>query len=358
MNRKALLAMLLSGTIGGGGPGLAHYVDQSEKKHKQHQHKHTTKKTQARRIDPWDLLGLALTPAFASSGNVQIYIAGDKRVVKSTGLPDHATGAFPNQGNPNTISEQDYKFQMPAYPKLADRETRIEPNPFGVAINGIPFDPGTAEFWQNDPRSGWHHEAMALGPRLGLDQNNAHVQPTGAYHYHGIPTGLLTKFAAMQRPVLIGYAGDGFPMYGPYGYTKAEDRSSSLKKLKSSYRKKSGSRPSGAPPGAYDGSFVEDWEYVDGLGDLDACNGRYGVTPEYPNGTYHYIVTDSFPYISRRWKGTPDPTFQARRPPPFGGMRGPGGMHGPGGVRRPGGMRGPGGMHGPGGPGGIQHSVD
>jgi hypothetical protein len=336
MNRIALGALLICGTICGASPGLAHYVDPAGEKQHKHTHKQIAKKSAARHVDAWDLLGMALTPALASSSNVRIYIAGDKRIVKSTGLPDHATGVFPNAHNPNTMYEQDYTFSMPAQPRLADRETRIEPNPFGIAINGIPFDPGTAESWNNDPTSGWHYEGMALGWRLGLDQNNAHVQPSGAYHYHGIPTGLLAKFAATQKPVLIGYAGDGFPTYGPYGYNNAADRNSGMKKLKSSYRKKSGSRPSGGPPGAYDGVFVEDWEYVPGLGDLDSCNGRYGVTPEFPSGTYYYVVTDSFPYISRRWKGTPDPSFQTRRPPHLGGGRG--GPAGPGGF-------------GPGGPG-------
>ncbi len=56
---------------------------------------------------------------------------------------------------------------------------------FGVALNGLPLDPGTAEFWHNDPN--WNYEAMSGKMDLGLDENNAHVQPNGAYHYHGLP---------------------------------------------------------------------------------------------------------------------------------------------------------------------------
>ena len=51
------------------------------------------------------------------------------------------------------------------------------------------------------------------------------------------------------------------------------------------------------------GTFTSDNEYVAGLGDLDECNGRVGVTPEFPNGIYHYLITDSFPYIQRCIKG-------------------------------------------------------
>lgn len=50
------------------------------------------------------------------------------------------------------------------------------------------------------------------------------------------------------------------------------------------------------------GSYIEDYEYTSGYGDLDAYNGRYGVTPEYPSGTYAYFIpvdsslTPQYPY--------------------------------------------------------------
>src|ERR1051326_1683336 len=159
---------------------------------------------------------------------------------------------------------------------------------------------------------------------LGMDKNNAHVQPNGAYHYHGVPTGLLdTLTGGKPKMVLIGWAADGFPIYGPWGYTDPKNATTPLKKMKSSYRVKKGSRPNG-PGGTYDGSYVQDWEYVDGAGDLDECNGRFGVTPEFPQGTYHYYVTETSPFISRQYKGAPDPSFE-RRGPPGGGPGGRGG---------------------------------
>ena len=51
------------------------------------------------------------------------------------------------------------------------------------------------------------------------------------------------------------------------------------------------------------GAFTQDFEYVEGHGDLDECNGRIGVTPEFPEGIYYYMVTDDFPYFSRCLKG-------------------------------------------------------
>lgn len=54
------------------------------------------------------------------------------------------------------------------------------------------------------------------------------------------------------------------------------------------------------------GAFTQGFEYVEGLGDLDECNGRFGVTPEFPNGIYYYSVTNSFPYFTRCLKGESD----------------------------------------------------
>lgn len=51
------------------------------------------------------------------------------------------------------------------------------------------------------------------------------------------------------------------------------------------------------------GAFTQDFEYVEGLGDLDQCNGRFGVTPEFPEGIYYYVVTDDFPFFTRCLKG-------------------------------------------------------
>ena len=90
---------------------------------------------------------------------------------------------------------------------------------------------------------------------------------------------------------------------------QATDAKSGIKKLTSSYRLKEGTRPDG-PKGAYDGTYLQDFEYVADLGDLDEFNGRTGITPEYPNGTYYYVITDSFPYMSRAFKGIPDKSFQ------------------------------------------------
>ena len=116
---------------------------------------------------------------------------------------------------------------------------------------------------------------------------------------------------------IVGWAFDGNPIYGPYAYSDPTDQSSSIIKLNTSYQLKPNlvyNVDSNPNPVRVDGpllsaeaagNFVEDYEYVFGLGALDQYNGRFCKTPEYPDGRYCYFVTiDStedgnalFPYV-------------------------------------------------------------
>lgn len=260
----------------------------------------------------------------SAKNQVSIEVRDGYRFVTANGIPDHSTGAFPNRGNPNTIAPQRYNFRVPANPKAAATITDVGHRNFGIALNGVPFDPLTAEYWNNDRRADWNYEGIIHGVgTLGIDFNNAHVQPNGAYHYHANPVGLVKNLKGdSTKMTQIGWAADGFPIYSLYGYIDANDAKSGVKLLKSSWRLKKGNRPSGydGPGGVYDGTFTRDWEYVKGAGDLDEANGRYGATPEFPNGTYYYVVSEAYPWIPRKFVGTPDASFN----------RGPGGPGGPG----------------------------
>jgi hypothetical protein len=269
--------------------------------------------------------GFRLLPRAQAAIRTRIEEREGYRIFEADGMPDHATGAFPNRGNPNRMSPQNYRMRVPLRPEKAAEITPLPRGLFGIALNGVMFDPSTAEFWNNDPRAGWNYDALSGRIDLGIDRNNAHVQPSGAYHYHGIPTGLIARLAQPGKPVMIGYSADGFPMYGPQGYRSATDASSPLVDLRSSWRLRSGTRPGGmsGPGGRFDGSYNEDYEYVEGHGDLDRCNGRTGVTPEYPNGTYYYVVTAAFPFVPRCFTGTPDASFRQRPPHERGGPGGP-----------------------------------
>ena len=248
----------------------------------------------------------------------EFFIKGAKQVVQSNGIPKHAVGRFPNQGNPHTIKPQRQRYEWTAFPKVAQSITPIDRHPFGVAINGVLFDPGTAEFFRGDRHSEWKLEAMTSRMARALDANHAHVQPSGAYHYHGLPTALIDRLKASSRSmILIGWAADGFPIYSLHGHRNSLDSNSPLVELRASYRMREGNRPTGdsVPQGPYNGHYTLDWEYVAGSGDLDACNGRHGVTPEFPEGIYYYVITRDYPFIPRSFMGTPDPSFLHRRSP-------------------------------------------
>ena len=120
-----------------------------------------------------------------------------------------------------------------------------------------------------------------------------------------------------EHSPIIGWAYDGNPIYGPYGYIDPTDQNSGLRRLRTSYRLKSNlvfevdsnpnpTRGDGPPLATYPaGSFTDDYEYAFQLGDLDPYNGRFCKTPEYPDGTYAYFITIDesdagqalFPYI-------------------------------------------------------------
>jgi hypothetical protein len=256
-----------------------------------------------------------------SSSAVRITERNGYRLIEANGLPDHEHGTFPNRRNPNRIAPQRYSFRVPLDPQPLDRPVPLR-GLFGVAINGVVFDPGTAEYWRGDRR--WNYEALGGSIDLGVDSSHAHVQPGGIYHYHGIPTGLIDKQGGNDKQmVLLGYAADGFPIFAPNCHEIADDASSPLAAMRSSYQLREGTRP-GGPRGPYDGTFTADWEYAAGTGDLDECNGRTGVTPEYPQGTYYYVLTSEFPFIPRLLRGEPDGSFDKRRGPPPGGPRGRG----------------------------------
>ncbi len=239
-----------------------------------------------------------------------------ERLLDANGIPDHEVGLFPNANNPNSIYEQDVSASYTLTPEESNTATTLG-GPRGVlgyVLNGVKIDASTAgtcddsgddcSLVGND--GNWNIEALGQSSfNFGTDDNNAHVQPGGEYHYHGMPEGFVTlQGGSSDKMTIIGWAADGFPIYARYGYSIADDASSAIKTITGSYQlvtNASSSRPS---TDIYPlGTFAQDWEYVAGSGDLDECNGRVGVTPEFPDGIYHYYATDSYPYFQRCVKG-------------------------------------------------------
>ncbi|MBE7637474.1 YHYH protein [Sneathiella sp. P13V-1] len=239
-----------------------------------------------------------------TASKVTVTVKGDRRVISANGISKHKTGRFPGEGNPNHISEQNLEFSLPLKPKKSTAPRFYTLGVFGIGVNGVLFDPQAAEWYHGDRNSKWQYDPLGSALPLGFDAHHAHVQPNGTYHYHGLPTGLLKNigFSSGKHSPLVGWAMDGFPIYALFGQKNGQ-----IKKVKPSYSLKNGNRLSGGnnPGGKYDGAFVADWEFVEGHGDLDACNGTMTISKEFPNGTYAYFLTETFPVVPRCFMGTP-----------------------------------------------------
>ena len=114
------------------------------------------------------------------------------------------------------ISAQNINLCVPINPQISKVITPIS-GTMGIAINGILYRPNTAGYW--DPKSprghstygdkNWRLNIFATRGKLGLDNNNGHVGPSGLYHYHGIAKSLIDN----SKSSLTGYAGDGFEIH-------------------------------------------------------------------------------------------------------------------------------------------------
>lgn len=255
------------------------------------------------------------SPSVNATATAAWSCSSTSRMLLANGLPDHDVGTFPNANNPNTIAAQNISVSGTLTPTVTTAAT-AKSGPgvvMGYVLNGVKVDPATAGTCDNTGTScdlargtgAWNIEALGQSTfKFGADSSNAHVQPGGAYHYHGVPEGFVAKLNRGQAMTLIGWATDGFPIYARYGYTVATDVSSAIKVVKGSYQLKNTpdtNRP--ATTMFAMGTFTQDYEYVAGSGDLDECNGRTGVTPEFPKGIYHYYATDTYPYLQRCVKG-------------------------------------------------------
>ena len=236
----------------------------------------------------------------------------ETRLLVANGIPDHEVGTFPNMNNPNQISAQNVEINFPLSPAIVHTEGMAQ-QVVAYALNGVKIEVGTAGTCNQDSECNaignggqWRMEAVGENSfDFGNDENHGHVQPFGAYHYHGIPENYLTQVGRGESMTMIGWAVDGFPIYARYGHEDRSDLASDIKILTTSWQLKSQVDTGRPSTDIYPlGAFTQDFEYISDSGDLDECNGLFGVTPEFPGGIYHYYLTDQFPYGQRCIKGT------------------------------------------------------
>ncbi len=252
-----------------------------------------------------------LSRSLSFTGNLSIAVSNGTCTFTSNGIPNHdfgQGGAFATQA-----SAQSHTFRVPASPQKGATNTALTLEyDNAIMLNGVKVDIWAAACYKvGDEKIGcsninqpWRFDPMSPLNNFGTDNHNAHTQPDGTYHYHGNPKALFDFSKATESPV-VGFAADGFPIFGSYFNDKG-----AVRKAEPSYRLKAGSRPTGTtngtqnPGGTYDGMFRDDYEYVAGLGDLDECNGMT------VNGVYGYFITEAFPWIINCFKGTPDASFK------------------------------------------------
>jgi hypothetical protein len=284
--------------------------------------------------------------------NVQSVQYSDNWVyVKSAGIPSYITGPFLD-GNPSIAQAQNGYFKLPLNPvQNTGTQTPTTGGNIGIFINGVAlFDYRDGVAWNTNTNSlcggpgnppcpggpaatqSWNRDAI-VAERVGFDCAKGHPA-MGNYHHHQNPSafnldldvisnicdlyladGLYAIDSTVHSP-LIGYAYDGFPIYGAYGYKNA-DGTGGLARMKSGYQLRNitarthhangtdvpdGPLVSTAFPLGY---FREDYEFVTHPEPdyLDEHNGRFCVTPEYPQGIYAYFATvdaewnSAYPYV-------------------------------------------------------------
>ncbi len=202
-------------------------------------------------------------------GASDVYLEGDFVVVQSNGLPDHKSPYYQNtqwsdkyeayngsngnwNQNPNTIASGNMTFKIPLNPKEATNHSATPLGPIGVSLNGVAF---------YNQYAGPNNTPLT-NEINSFDQYNGHPQQQGSYHYHVEPLYLTSENG---RDALLGFLLDGFPVYGP----------------------------------------IEDGNAVLNA-DLDAYHGHSHATTDYPDGIYHYHITDADPYLNGSgYFGTP-----------------------------------------------------
>ena len=291
--------------------------------------------------------------------------------VHSTGLAGYNMGPWQNGSFPNLPANQHLLYRFPRTTNVLSTKSITGGGQIGIFVDGVEmFNSWDAFYWNgttdtNGAGTGYWNRDAYVNEGATFDPGYAHQQNTGTYHYHASPVALRYQLgdhvdynstaktysestnAVTKHSPILGFVGDGFPVYGPYGYANPTDPSSGVRRMISGYVIRNGqngtsnltaygrltipqwavraygvtsnqtgpSVSSSYPLGRYmeDNDYLGDHDYVQGVDfDLDEYNGRWCVTPEFPNGTYAYFVsissngTPTFPYnIGRAYYGNP-----------------------------------------------------
>jgi hypothetical protein len=249
-------------------------------------------------------------------GGTSITVTDAGCLLESNNIPNHdfadETSSFATLTSPNGLT-----VTIPTNPVAGDEPTALSQRSYNaVMLNGVVLDLLSAGCYdpdspnadadgntaigcnENDP---WLLDPLGTDHKFGADEHNAHTQPDGRYHYHASPNALYEDAPTEGGSPVIGFAADGFPVYGPYF---VDPDTGEIREAISGYTLEQGERPAGdgEPGGTYTGIYNNDYEFSE-TGDLDECNGMT------IDGNYGYYVTNAYPWVMKCFTGTPDPSF-------------------------------------------------
>lgn len=323
--------------------------------------------------------GVQSTPSYA--GVMQVSYSDAWVYLRSSGLGYHTMGpwyldAAKTQNFPNFPANQNVLYRIPRTSTIPATKTLTPAGAIGYFVDGVALFDNRDTFSYNNssgsdaspvnPVRGdgyWNRDAYVTE---GVTFDDAFAHQAGAnYHYHANTPAIrhllgdnvdynATTKAYAEKPTaptrhspLLGWIADGYPIYGPYGYSRPMDATSGVRRMTPGYQKRDGTNGSTnlastgrttLPAWAVTaqnrstatltstqygpavstefviGRYLEDYDSLAALGkvqgtdfDLDLYNGRFCVTPEFPNGTYAYFITieadgtPKFPYALGRW---------------------------------------------------------
>ncbi len=269
--------------------------------------------------------------AIGLSGDISISMSASECIVQANDIPNHDFNDA--QANfASNVSEQDSNYVLNSQPQKAQNSTGLDLGVTNaVMLNGVVIDLLAAACYgvgneplgqekigcgQDQIDNPWRYDPMSALNNFGTDEHNAHVQPDGTYHYHGSPMAMydLDCEATGEASPVIGFAADGFPVFGP---CFQDPLSSLVRKAESSFvlKNSGGTRQAvsgyttpaagvgGIASSSYDGQFRGDYEFLSGQGDLDECNGMT------IDGQYGYYITDNYPWVLNCYQGELDDSF-------------------------------------------------
>lgn len=323
-------------------------------------------------------------PAYA--GVQQVAFTADWVYVKTSSLGFHTLGPWYNNAAhtapfPNWPRNQLSTYRFPRTPTVAISKTLTGLGGLGTFVDGVTlFDGRDGQTWTGTAESpmgtgSWERDAW-INEGVTFDPAQAHQENTGNYHYHANPLALrhllgdhVTQdpttriYSESTAPVtrhspILGWVRDGYPIYGPYGFSDPTNTAGPVRRMVSGYQLRNGAlgtdnlavtgraaipawatrlgmaaQTGPAVSATYPlGRYMQDKAYMGDLinpatgkafvlgvdFDLDEENGRFCVTPEFPGGTYAYFVaieadgSPRFPYLlGRAFHGSPTGTASA-----------------------------------------------